>query len=71
LKEICALDALQRKGIGKSLIGKLEEILKENGVSRIYLFTQRDSVPSDFYSALGFTENQNIMVMGKQVEKSS
>jgi aminoglycoside 6'-N-acetyltransferase I len=71
LKEICVLNALQRRGIGKSLIGKLEEILAENGVPRIYLITQRDSVPSDFYSALGFSENKNIMVMGKQVDKSS
>jgi ribosomal protein S18 acetylase RimI-like enzyme len=71
LKEICVSYALQRRGIGKSLMGKLEEILTENGVSRIYLITQRDSVPSGFYSSLGFSENQNVMVMGKQVEKSS
>lgn len=71
LKEICVNNAQQRRWIGKSLIGKLEETLTENRVSRIYLITQRDSVPSSFYSSLGFSENQNIMVMGKQVEKSS
>ena len=65
LDEMCVKHSSQRQGIGKSLMGKLEEMLLEKGVSRVYLITQRDSVPSSFYSALGFADNQSLTVMGK------
>lgn len=68
LKEICVSGKDQRKGVGSTLIGSLTMILKSQGVSRIYLITQRDSIPSSFYSSLGYTENSSIMVMGMSVE---
>ena len=67
LDEICVSNTIQRQGVGKSLMGKLEEMLIEKGVSRVYLVTQRDSAPSSFYTALGFSENQSLMVMGKKI----
>jgi ribosomal protein S18 acetylase RimI-like enzyme len=67
LEEICVSNTIQRHGIGKRLVGTLEKILTKKGVSSIYLITQRDSVPSNFYSALGFTENQSLMVVGKKI----
>lgn len=68
LKEICVSGKNQRKGVGSALIGNLTMSLKSQGVSRIYLITQRGSIPSSFYSSLGYTENSSIMVMGKSVE---
>lgn len=68
LKEMCVSGKDQRKGVGSTLIGNLTISLKSRGVSRIYLITQRDSIPSSFYSSLGFTENSSIMVMRKSVE---
>ena len=67
LEEICVSNTIQRQGVGKILMGKLEEMLIEKGVSRVYLITQRDSAPSSFYTALGFSENQSVMVMGKKI----
>jgi len=67
LEEICVSNTIQRQGVGKILMGKLEEMLIEKGVSRVYLITQRDSAPSSFYTALGFSENQSLMVMGKKI----
>lgn len=67
LEEICVCSTLQRQGVGKSLIGKLKEMLREKGVSKIYLITQRDSGPSNFYTALGFSEDQSVIVMGKNI----
>jgi ribosomal protein S18 acetylase RimI-like enzyme len=69
LKEICVANNAQRKGIGKNLMQKLEEILREKGISRIYLLTQREGIPSRFYSSLGFIESQTIIVMGKAVNQ--
>ena len=66
LTEMCVGQKFQRKGIGKRLMGRLEDILKETGATRIFLMTQRDSVPSRFYAALGFYENPDLLVMGKE-----
>lgn len=71
LKEICVSQTIQRNGIGRSLMGELEKILKKHGVAKTYLITQRDSIPSKFYSSLGFSVNTSVLVMGKSVEKNS
>lgn len=70
LKEMCVTSSMQRQGIGKAMMAQLVEILKEKQIIQIYLITQRESVPSMFYSSLEFKENQSIMVMGKQIGKS-
>ncbi len=69
LKEVCVSTLLQRHGVGKNLMGKLEDVLRENGVSKIHLITQRDGIPSSFYASLGFSENENMIIMGKSVKK--
>lgn len=71
LKEICVANSAQRKGIGKILIKNLEKSLQKRGVSRMYLITQRESIPSKFYSSLGFTENHKLLLMGKSLENQS
>ncbi len=68
LEEICVSSALQRKGVGKKLMGELEKTLRAKGVSKIHLITQRNSVPSSFYSSLGFSAIQNLVVMGKNID---
>ncbi|HEB93094.1 MAG TPA: GNAT family N-acetyltransferase [Gammaproteobacteria bacterium] len=68
LEEICVSSDLQKKGVGKKLMGRLEEVLVEKGVSKIHLITQRDSVPSSFYSSLGFSAIQNLVIMGKNID---
>lgn len=70
LKEMCVAASMQRQGIGKAMMAHLEKILKVKQVSQVYLITQRDSVPSKFYSSLDFKENSSIMVMGKQIGMS-
>jgi ribosomal protein S18 acetylase RimI-like enzyme len=65
LKEMCVTTSMQRQGIGKAMMDQLERILQEEHVSQIYLVTQRNGVPSKFYSRLEFKENSSIMVMAK------
>jgi N-acetylglutamate synthase-like GNAT family acetyltransferase len=71
LKEICINNKLQRHGLGKKPMEELEEKLKNKNVSAIYLITQQKSIPSSFYCSLGFSDSQNLTVMGKQFEKNS
>lgn len=65
LKEMCVGSSLKRKGIGTRLMHHLEGMLVESGISRIYLLTQRQGAPADFYSSLGFRMNESVVVMGK------
>lgn len=71
LKEICVANKLQRQGIGKLLMAKLNQKLSEIKVERIYLITQRSSIPSEFYSSIGFSSNESVVVMGKPIKKSN
>ncbi len=69
LEEICVRSDLQKKGVGKKLMGRLEEVLVKKEVSKIHLITQRDSVPASFYSSLGFSEIQDLVIMERKVER--
>ncbi len=71
LKEICVAYKLQRQGIEKLLMARLNQRLSEIKVERIYLITQRSSIASEFYSSIGFSSNERVVVMGQSIEKSS
>ncbi|MCF6281397.1 MAG: GNAT family N-acetyltransferase [Candidatus Polarisedimenticolaceae bacterium] len=71
LKEICVAHDTQRKGVGKILIEILEKQLQELGITKLYLITQREGIPANFYSALGFSEHNALSVIGKTIEASS
>ncbi len=71
LEEMCVSKAFHRKGIGKALIAELEASLMEKGVSKIYLVTQRASIPSYFYSSLAFSEERDLIIMVKSLEVDS
>jgi len=36
----------------------------KSGISRIYLITQRETVPERFYKSLGFRTNESLLIMG-------
>ena len=65
LKEICIQPEFQRRGVGRSLCEKLMILLNQVGVTHIFLITHRRGAAQDFYTALGFSQNQNQVVMGR------
>ncbi len=67
IKEMCVSHAQLRNGIGSLLMNSLERTLKEKNISRVYLMTQRDSIPERFYTSLGYMVNEEIIVMRKFV----
>ncbi len=71
LKEICISKKRQRSGLGKELMDALQNDLLKRGVSRIYLITQRESVPELFYKSLGFETNGSLHIMGKSVKENT
>lgn len=54
----CYLDAsVHRKGIGRTLYAKIEEILKQQGVTRVYAVVTSANAPSvAFHKAIGYRE---------------
>lgn len=70
LKEICVSKTRQRSGLGRELMRALQNKLGKRGISRIYLITQRETVPEIFYKSLGFTTNTGLILMGKSIVKS-
>lgn len=67
IEEICISHSMQRQGVGRRLMGELEEILKVKGVSGVSLVTQRNSGPFNFYSALEFKEDYRLVFMRKKL----
>ncbi len=69
LKEICVAPDAQRKGVGKLLMEILEKQLAELGIAKLYLITQREGIPANFYASLGFSEHDALSVIGKSIER--
>jgi len=67
LKEICVCRDQQRNKVGSSLMKYLEHKLQEMNISRLYLMTQRDSIPERFYTSLGYMINHDMILMRKDL----
>jgi aminoglycoside 6'-N-acetyltransferase I len=71
LKEICVSINMQRSGLGRELMRVLQIELMKKGISRIYLITQRKTVPEKFYKSLDFATNDSLIIMGKSIEENN
>ncbi|HYH11426.1 MAG TPA: GNAT family N-acetyltransferase [Thermomicrobiales bacterium] len=68
LKEMFVHPERQRRGIGASLMRELKEVVRRQGVARIYLLTERGGEAADFYRAQGFYPSQRMAMMSCQLE---
>ena len=50
----------RREGVGKELIEKVEEIVKEKSVHKIYLQTGKEWESVKFYESLGFIKTADV-----------
>jgi aminoglycoside 6'-N-acetyltransferase I len=71
LKEMCVSKNMQRSGLGRELLRVLQIELAKNGISRIYLITQRKTIPEKFYKSLDFITNDSLIIMGKSIEANN
>jgi ribosomal protein S18 acetylase RimI-like enzyme len=62
LKEMCVSKEFQRSGLGRKLMLALQNKLYRLGISRIYLITQRETVPEIFYKSEGFETNGSLII---------
>jgi len=56
-----------RKGIGKALLGFIEEIYKRKRFSIIRLSTRKDAIGFNFYKKMKYRENKKLIYMEKKL----
>lgn len=60
LERICILEPYRKYGLGKVIIGTLEEIAAEKGVSQVKLHGQTQA--EGFYEKLGYQKSSNMFM---------
>jgi ribosomal protein S18 acetylase RimI-like enzyme len=58
----------QRRGIGKLLIKKIEEIYRKKGFLMLYTMTHRKAPAVKFYKKLGYKEGKNYITLIKKLK---
>lgn len=58
----------QGQGVGRALMGRLEEHVRQHGLAGLTLTTNRYAPAPDFYRRLGFTDCEHVLFMAREVE---
>lgn len=67
LKEMFVANHLQGRGIGRRMLDHFFPVLRENGVTFVYLFTLRGGSTCRFYENNGFVEIKDMMMMSRSL----
>ena len=65
LQEMCINNEFQGTGSGSLLLKQLEDYCKSNGITRIELLTERNSMAESFYKKNGFYVSPRMAMMAK------
>lgn len=68
LKEMCVDPDHRRRGIGTELLSRLIDRLERENVTRMHLFTLRDSPARAFYDERGFHLNEDMGMQSLQLD---
>ena len=72
IDEFCVGRGLQGKGIGSEFMNAIEAYLSENGISQIFLLTDKDVPAYSFYQKNGFMElNGNVAFSKKTAQQQN
>lgn len=66
INELCVDRQRQGQGIGSSFLKAIEEYLSENGISQIFLLTDRNVPTYQFYLKNGFQEQAGNVAFAKR-----
>jgi len=67
LPEMCVVPERQNGGLGTALLKSLEESLGKEDVTKIYLYTARDTLAHSFYRKQGFHLSSRMILMTKRL----
>ena len=72
INEFCVDRKMQGKGIGSEFMNAIEAYLSENGISQIFLLTDKDVPAYSFYQKNGFMElNGNVAFSKKTAQQQN
>jgi aminoglycoside 6'-N-acetyltransferase I len=67
VKEMCVRPDLQGQGIGTQLLQRLEESLRAEGVTLMYLLTLRGSPAAEFYGKRGYRASRRMAAFTRRL----
>ena len=67
INELCVAREMQGRGIGTSFLTDIEKYLIDNGMTHIFLLTERDVPAYEFYKKNGFVELENSVAFSKRL----
>ncbi|WP_314068026.1 GNAT family N-acetyltransferase [uncultured Vagococcus sp.] len=67
IKEMGILGMEQNRDIGFLMMAELERVLKDSGVHKMYLLTDKINDIVNFYTNNGFKEWDSMMLLGKNI----
>lgn len=68
IEDLAISSGYQGKGMGKSLMKRLESDAKNKKVKFIYFITHKKSKSVKFYEKLGYKQHKNIITLKKQIK---
>ena len=71
IEEFCIDRRLQGRGIGRSFFHDMEGYLSENGITQIFLQTERTVPAYGFYRHLGFIEMPDHISFAKRISRQT
>lgn len=67
IKEMGIIGMEENRDIGTSMVSELERVLKDTGVQKMYLMTDKINGIVNFYTNNGFKEWDSMMLLGKNI----
>jgi GNAT superfamily N-acetyltransferase len=64
--ELVVDPAVQRQGVGRALLSRLEKNAVQSGYESMWLVTERISTTTDFYSKSGFKGSDRLTVLARR-----
>lgn len=71
IKEVFVSPKYRNRGIGRSLVMKMEEIGKERNVREFFLWTNNGRQLTHFYKRIGYNTSNNVIQLIKQNKEDS
>ena len=67
IKEFCVHPRVQGRGVGKELLFRFLQLLREQGIDEVVLMTTRDPSTLAFYEKMGFSVAEPLVFMEKKL----
>lgn len=68
IEELVVGEKFQGRGIGKKLVGFVEEYCRKNKIKSINLYASKKSLAYEFYKKIGYTHYRHMSYFSKKIK---